>query len=78
MSQATESLATYVRGVSKDTVVVTRRGKPVAALVPLRSSDLESVALATNPTFRKILEKSRRSLRAGKGLTLEEVEQRLR
>lgn len=78
LSQATDSLATYARGVSKGAVVVTRRGKPVAALVPLKNSDLERVSLGTNPEFLKIIERSRRSLRQGKGLTLEEVERRLR
>ncbi len=78
MSRATESLADYARGVAREAVVVTLRGKPVAALVPIKKADLESVAISTNPEFLKIIQKSRASLRKRGGLTLGEVERRLR
>jgi len=41
---------------------VTRRGKPIAAVMPLtRYDDYESVSLATNPKFLEIIERSRAS-----------------
>jgi prevent-host-death family protein len=78
MSRATESLADYARGVAMEAVVVTRRGKPVAVLVPIKNADLESVAISTNPEFLKIIRKSRASLRRRGGLTLRGIESRLR
>lgn len=51
-------------------VVITRNGKPVAVLVaPADDDDLERLVLARSPRFRAILDKSRRSIQAGKGLT---------
>jgi prevent-host-death family protein len=54
-------------------VVITRNGKPVAVLLaPQDEEDLESLVLARSPRFQALLEKSRRSIRAGKGLTSRE------
>jgi prevent-host-death family protein len=51
-------------------VVITRNGTPVAVLVAPRSDeDLESLVLARSPRFQALLERSRRSIRAGRGLT---------
>jgi prevent-host-death family protein len=48
VADATESLATYIRKVAASgPVVVTEEGQPVAALVMLEDTDLESVALST-------------------------------
>ncbi len=51
-------------------VVITRNGKPVAVLVaPLDEDDLERLVLARSPRFQALLNKSRRSIRAGRGLS---------
>ena len=50
-------------------VVITRNGKAVALLVaPRDDDDLESLLLARSPRFQALLDKSRRSIKAGKGL----------
>ena len=54
-------------------VVITRNGKPVAVLIaPADDDDLERLILAHSPRFRALLERSRQSIRAGKGLSEEE------
>jgi len=54
-------------------VVVTRNGKAVAVLIaPLDDDDLESILLARSARFQSMLEKSRQSIRAGKGLSEDE------
>jgi prevent-host-death family protein len=51
-------------------VVITRNGRPVAVLLaPQNDDDLEGLLLARSPRFQALLEKSRRNIRAGKGLT---------
>jgi len=51
-------------------VVITRNCRPVAVLLaPQNDDDLEGLLLARSPRFQALLEKSRRSIRAGKGLT---------
>ena len=54
-------------------VVITRNGKAVAVLIaPLDDDDLESILLARSARFQSMLEKSRQSIRAGKGLSEDE------
>jgi len=51
-------------------IVITRNGRPAAVLLtPLNEDDLEGLLLARSPRFQVLLERSRRSIRAGKGLT---------
>ena len=50
--------------------------RPVAALVSLRKVDRESLALSTNPEFLKIIETSRKEIRAGKTTPLEALERK--
>ena len=78
LAQATDSLAEYARGLSKGGMLLTRRGKPLALLVPLKPSDLEAARLSMNPEFMRIIARSRRSLRKRGGLSLVQVRSRLR
>jgi prevent-host-death family protein len=51
-------------------IVITRNGKAVAVLLaPVNDDDLENLLLARSPRFQALLDKSRGSLRAGKGLS---------
>ena len=54
-------------------IVITRNGKAVAVLLaPANDDDLESLLLARSPRFQAVLERSRASIRAGKGLPASE------
>ncbi|MBI1899677.1 MAG: type II toxin-antitoxin system Phd/YefM family antitoxin [Planctomycetia bacterium] len=51
-------------------VVITRNGKAVAVLLaPEDDADLERLVLARSPRFRALLDKSRQSIKAGKGIS---------
>ncbi len=51
-------------------VVITRNGKAVAVLVaPASDQDLERLVLSRSPRFQALMNKSRRSIRAGRGLS---------
>ena len=73
ISEATASLSDYAREARKGTLVVTRRGKPVAAVVPVEGMDLESLSLSTSPDFIALIERSRASYRESGGVSLREV-----
>jgi hypothetical protein len=75
VAEATDTLSDYARKGLKEALVVTRRGKPLLALTPIRRGDWESIAVATNPKFLAIIERSRRSRRPG--LSTEEMRRRL-
>jgi prevent-host-death family protein len=54
-------------------VIITRNGKAAALLLaPKDDDDLERLILAHSPRFQAILEKSRQSIRAGKGIPHDE------
>jgi len=61
---------------NQDTLVFTAKKRPVAALVSLRKVDRESLALSTNPVFLKIIQSARKEVRAGKTISLEELEKK--
>ena len=60
-----------------ETLVFTKKKRPVAALVSLRKVDRESLALSTNPQFLRIIETARKEVRAGKTISLEALERKL-
>jgi len=51
LAQASQSLAKYAAELKNDIVVVTKGRRAVAALVPLKNVDRESLALSTHPEF---------------------------
>lgn len=55
------------------TVILTRKGKPMAAVKDLSNFDWESVALSNNPQFRALIEDSRRSCREAGSISLEDI-----
>jgi prevent-host-death family protein len=59
LSAASGSLSEYAKKARKEGLVLTRRGRPVAMIVPIDSSDVESLSLGTNPDFLAIIERSR-------------------
>ena len=73
LASASRSLAEYAKELDNEIVVVTDRNKPIAAVVPLKNVDRESLALSSHPEFLEIIERSRRQFAAGKTLSLEEM-----
>ena len=59
------------------TVVLTRRGRPLATVKNVAGTDWEAIALASNPEFIALIEESRRSYREAGGLSAEEVRKEL-
>src|SRR5947209_3675841 len=63
----------YVKASQQGPVVVTRNGKPVAALVAVNDEEeLERLMMAHSPRLQKILAGARQRIRAGKGIPADE------
>ena len=77
MVKATAPLAEYVRDISKEPVILTVNGKPVAALVSIENADLETVTLSTHPQFLALIERSRARQKAEGGISSTEMRRRL-
>jgi prevent-host-death family protein len=76
IGEAKGALADYARKAHRETLVVTRRGRPVAAVVPIRGVDMESLALSTNPDFVGLIQRARARYKATGGVSLEEMRRR--
>jgi antitoxin (DNA-binding transcriptional repressor) of toxin-antitoxin stability system len=74
LSAASRELAEYANQLDDEIVVLTERNRPVAAIVPLRNVDRESLALSTHPGFLALIERSRRQIAAGQTLSFEQME----
>jgi antitoxin (DNA-binding transcriptional repressor) of toxin-antitoxin stability system len=78
LSSAVRSLADYAADLGDDILLVTKRRRPIAVVVPLKNVDREQVALSYDPKFLAIVEKSRADIAAGRTLTLQEVKRALK
>ena len=70
------ALSDCVRKAQKETVVLTKRGRPVAAVVSVDSLDWEDLVVGSDRIFLSLLERSRRHYKAGSGIPLEELRRR--
>lgn len=79
VTQATAPVTTYLEDVesSQQPVIFTVAGRPVAALVPLSNTDLETAILSTHPRFLALIERSRSRQAAEGGLSPTEVRRQL-
>lgn len=77
MAKATAPLADYARDVSSEPMILTVRGRPVAALLPIENADAETVALSTNSQFLALIERSRARCRAQGGVSSAKMRGRL-
>lgn len=74
LSEVKEDLSKYLRLAEKEEVMITRHGKPAGILIGFESEDewLE-YRLEHDPIFLQRVERARQSLRAGRGVNLEDV-----
>jgi prevent-host-death family protein len=73
MAEATAPLSEYASRAKKDTVVVTRHGKPLAAVVPLNSDDWEDFVVSQDPGFIEVIKRSEERYKAEGGISIEEM-----
>ncbi len=73
LKEATASLAEYARRVSKESVVVTKDGKPMAALVSIENADWETVKLSTNSEFLALIQRARAEQKSKGGIPGDEI-----
>ena len=74
LSEAKDDLSHLLRVAAKGDVVITRHGKPAGVLIGFASEDdWFEYRLENDPRFLRRVEKARASLRAGRGVALEDV-----
>jgi len=75
LSEVKDDLTKYLRLAEEEEIVITRHGKPTAVLVGFASEDdWFEYKLENDPRFLRRIARARESLKAGKGLRLEELQ----
>lgn len=76
LSEVKDDLSRYLRKAEKEGLVITRHGKPAGILIGFQSEeDWFDYCLENDPLFLKRIEAARHSLRSGRGVRLEDVEE---
>ena len=74
LSEAKDDLSKMLRLAEKEEVVITRHGKPAGVLIGFESEDdWFDYRLENDPIFLQRIEKARLSLKAGRGMRLEDL-----
>jgi prevent-host-death family protein len=75
LSEMKDDLSHFLREAEKQEIVITRHGKPAGVLIGFESEDdWFDYRLENDPRFLRHIEKARASVRAGRGVRLEDVE----
>ena len=75
VSGGKDDLSRYLREAAKGEIVITRHGKPAGVLIGFKSEDdWFDYRLENDPRFLDRVARARDSLRAGRGVKLEDVE----
>ena len=74
---ASGPLSEYATKARKAPVVVYKRGKPFAALIPLCNADDETLAISTNRKFLKIIDRSRARVKREGAISAGKLRRRL-
>ncbi len=75
LSEVKDDLSRYLRQAAAEAVVITRHGKPAGVLIGFESDDdWFEYRLQNDPAFQRRIAAARRSLDAGQGVRLEDVE----
>ena len=77
LHDAGDTLRAYASALANEPIIVTKRGKAVAALIRIRDADIESLRVGFSARFQAIVHKSEAEyLRTG-GLSEAELKRRL-
>ena len=74
LSEVKDDLSKYLRLAEKEALVITRHGRPAGVLIGFESEDdWFDYRLENDPRFLRRVERARASLRAGRGIRLEDL-----
>ena len=74
LSEVKNDLSKYLRMAEEEDIIITRHGKPAGILIGFESEDeWFEYRLENDPRFLKRIETARASLRANRGVRLEDI-----
>jgi len=76
LSEMKDDLSRFLREAEAEEIVITRHGKPAGVLIGFGSEeDWFEYLLENDPRFLHRIEQARASLRTGRGIKLEDIEE---
>ena len=73
LSEVKDDLSRFLRQAEGEEIIITRHGKPAGVLIGFRSEDdWFDYRLENDPRFLRRIEDARKSVRVGKGVSLED------
>ena len=74
LSEVKDDLSRYLRLAETEQIVITRHGKPAGILIGFKSEDdWLDYRLENDPAFQRRIASARESLKAGRGVRLDDV-----
>jgi prevent-host-death family protein len=74
LAEIKDNLSRYLRAAGKEQIVITKHGKPAGVLIGFETEDdWFDYRLENDPRFLKKIESARADIRAGKGISWEDV-----
>jgi prevent-host-death family protein len=74
LSEVKDDLSRFLREAEQQEIVITRHGKPAGVLIGFQSEDdWFDYRLENDPRFLQRIERARQSVRAGRGVKLEDI-----
>ena len=74
LSEVKDDLSRFLRQAEKQEIIITRHGKPAGVLIGFESDDdWFEYRLQNDPRFLRRIDQARSSLRAGRGVRLEDL-----
>jgi prevent-host-death family protein len=75
LSEIKDDLSRYLREAETQEIVITRHGRPAGVLIGFESEDdWFEYRLENDPRFLRRIEQARKSLEAGRGTRLEDID----
>jgi len=75
LSEVKDDLSRFLHEAEKQDIVITRHGKPAGVLIGFESEDAWfEYKLENDPRFLRRIERARKSLQAGRGVRLEDLD----
>jgi hypothetical protein len=71
------TVAQLAQLAQREPVILTRQGRPLVVIKNLSGRDWESIALANNPQFIRLIEEARRSYREKGGISIHDMRKEL-
>ena len=77
LSEIKDDLSRFLREAESEEIVITRNGKPAGLLIGFKSEEhWFDYQLESDPRFLRRIEQARNSLRAGRGMPIEDLDGR--